>query len=118
MEAIAIQKHIRTSPRKLREVVYMIEGLSPAKAMEMLPYSNKRASKPLLKVIKSAVANAKERGMAESDLVFKEIQVNEGKTLKRGLPVSRGIWHPIMKRMSHVRIIVATPDKPKKGDKK
>ena len=106
-EAKAIQKHIRTSPRKVREVTDMIRGLSPLDALEMLPLIQKRAALPVYKTIKSAVANAQMKGLDAQNLFFKEIQVGEGKTLKRTQAVSRGMWHPIAKRMSHISITVA-----------
>lgn len=113
MKAKAVQEHIRMSPRKIREVVYMLDDVGPKKALEMLPYLDKRAARPLEKVIRSAVANAKEMGANEDDLIFSEIQVTEGRTLKRGRPVSRGMWHPIMKRMSHIRVVLETKKEPK-----
>lgn len=106
MEARAIQKNIRTSPRKLRLVADVARKLTPLEALEMLPYSQKRAAVPLVKAIKSAVANAVSQGANPTDLSFKEIQIGEGPTLKRGRPVSRGMWHPILKRTSRIRIIV------------
>lgn len=116
MEIKSTQKFIRTSPRKLREVAGMIRGLTPDAALEMLPHIEKRAAQPLLKVVKSAIANAKVKGVASSELTFKEVQIGEGPTLKRGRPAARGAWHPILKRMSHIRIVVAS--KPKQVKKK
>jgi large subunit ribosomal protein L22 len=106
MEAIATQRFLRMSPKKIRVVVNAIKNLSPSKAVETLPYMNKRAAQPLLKVVKTAIANAKVKGMNESDLVFKEIQVTDGPRLKRGRPVARGMWHPVIKRMSHIRVVL------------
>ncbi len=90
----------------------MIKTLTPKQALEMLPYSQKRASEPLVKAIKTAVANAQNKGAQLDELVFKEIQITEGPRLKRGRPVSRGTWHPIIKRTSHIRIVVAQKAKP------
>jgi large subunit ribosomal protein L22 len=81
--------------------------MTPAAAIEVLPYSKKVAAGPLMKVVKTAVANAKQGGADETRLKFVEIQISEGPVLKRGIPVSRGQWHPILKRMSHIRVIVA-----------
>jgi len=115
MQFISTQKFIRTSPRKMREVVKMIKDLHPQKAVDTLFHVNKRASLPLSKVIKSAIANAKQKGIVE--VKFKEIQVGEGPRLKRGRPVSRGRWHSIKKRMSHVRVVLETNKKGKDGTK-
>ena len=93
MEAISTQTHIKTSPRKLRLVVQAVKKMTPESALEVLPRLFKRAADPLQKVIRSAVANAVSKGMDPANLKFKEIQVNEGPRTKRGLPVSRGMWH-------------------------
>lgn len=115
MEAIATQKYIRMSSRKLRIVAEMVRGVAPAEAAKMLPYVRKSAALPLEKVIRSAIANAKDKGMNEEALVFSEIQIGEGPRLKRGRPVSRGQWHPVVKKMSHIRIVLT--DEKKMGKK-
>lgn len=113
MEAIATQKYVRSTPKKLRIVTAMTKGLSPQQAVEMLPYSGKKAGSILEKVIRSAIANAKQIGMDEMKLGIKEIQISEGPRLKRGMPVSKGRWHPILKRWSHVRVVLTDELKPK-----
>lgn len=114
MEAIAIHKYLRMSPQKVRLVVSMVKTLTPQRALEILPHIQRAASQPVAKVIASAVANAKQKGVSESDLVFKEIQVTRGPILKRGRPVGRGRWHSIQKKSSHVRVIVTD----QKGEEK
>jgi large subunit ribosomal protein L22 len=111
------QKFIRMSPYKIRPVAREAKKLSPSAAVEILPFSSNRAAEPLVKVVKTAIANAKEKGAQEQNLIFKEIQVTEGPMLKRGRPVSRGRWHPFKRRMSHIRVVLQTvePVKPKKG---
>ncbi len=106
MEIKSIQKFVKTSPRKLRLVANLAKKMSPTEAIETLPFSRKRAATPLIKVIKTAVANAKVKGAKEGDLIFKEIQINEGPVLKRGRPASRGVWHPYKRRMSHIRVVL------------
>lgn len=106
MEYKSEQKYLLLSPRKIRPVVDVIKKMTPNKALESLPFIKKRASEFLLKVIKSAVANASQKGADTNKLIFKEIQIGEGPRLKRGQPVSRGRWHPIKKRMSHIRIVL------------
>lgn len=119
METKAQQKFILMSPRKIRLVADMVRKLTPLEALKVLPFSNKKAAIPLAKVIKTAVANAKDKGASDTDLFFKEIQITEGPRLKRGRPVSRGQWHPVKKRMSHIRVVVAVREKSKpEGDKK
>ena len=108
MEIIASQKYLLLSPRKIRPVVALIKKMTPLEAVERLPFIAKKASEPLAKVIKQALANARVKGLSDSDLTFKEIQIGEGPRLKRGRPVSRGQWQPIKKRMSHIRVVLET----------
>jgi large subunit ribosomal protein L22 len=114
MEIKSVQKFVKTSPRKLRLVAALAKKMKPAEAIEKLPFSRKRAADPLVKVIKTAVANAKERGLKEENLIFKEIQINEGPRLKRGRPASRGVWHPYKRRMSHIRVVLVEKKKMEK----
>jgi large subunit ribosomal protein L22 len=114
MEIKSVQKFVKTSPRKLRLVANLAKKMKPAEAIERLPFSRKRAADPLVKVIKTAVANAKERGLKEENLIFKEIQINEGPRLKRGRPASRGVWHPYKRRMSHIRVVLVEKKKMEK----
>lgn len=116
MEFIASQKFLIMSPKKIRLVVDIARKFTPTDAVIKLPFVGKRAAEQVIKVIKSAIANAKVKGVSEDNLVFKEIQVNEGPRLKRGRPVSRGMWHPIKKRMSHIRVVLTTKETPKKLD--
>jgi len=111
MEFISTQRYIKVSPKKIREVALNIKKLRPAKAVEVLPFVAKRGSIYLEKVIKTAIANAVQKGVTADELYFKEIQVSEGPRLKRGTPVSKGRWHPIKKRMSHIRVVLETKEK-------
>jgi len=106
MEVKAEQKHLLISPKKLRFVADVARKLTPLEAVTKQPFLGKKGGFYLVKVIKSALANARNKGLSETDLVFKEIQISEGPRLKRGRPVSRGQWHPIKKRMSHIRVIL------------
>jgi large subunit ribosomal protein L22 len=110
MEIKAVQKFVRMSPRKLRLVTHLVKDLKPAESVEVLPYLGKRAAGPLLKVIKTAIANAKVKGINQDDLVFKEIQINEGPRFKRGRAAGKGRWHPYKKRTSHIRVVLQTTE--------
>ncbi len=111
----AYQKFVRTSPRKLRLVADAIRGLSLPTAFDLLQSLNKQAALPLRKTLKQAVANAVNNlHLNESELKIKEIQINAGATFKRWQPVSRGRTHSIMKRTSHLRVILEAPDQPVK----
>lgn len=106
MKYISTQKFLPMSPRKLRVVAEMLKKLNPGRAVEILPHLEKKGAEPLLKVIKSALANASVKGVNRDDLVFEEIQIGEGPRLKRGRPASRGRWHPYKRRMSHIRVVL------------
>ena len=109
----AEQKYIRTSPQKLREVARGIRKVQdPEKVVEYLKFSDKRAARPLSKTLKSAIANAKNRGQT-GELLIKEVQISEGPTMKRWRAASRGMAHKILKRTSHIRIILETKDEPR-----
>lgn len=101
------QKYIRTSPRKLRLVADAVRKLSPVKALEYLKFVEKSAAIPVYKAIKTAVANAKTNfNLKPESLMFKELDVQTGFTIKRFRAVSRGQAHHIMKRTSHIRVVL------------
>lgn len=112
MEIKASVKNIRISPEKINLLVAQIKPLSPVQAIKVLSLVNKSSSPVLKKLIQSAVANAKHnQGAQESELAFKEIMVTKGPSYKRFQPVSRGRAHHILKRTSHIQVILqsATP---------
>jgi large subunit ribosomal protein L22 len=110
MEIRAIQKFVRMSPRKLRLVVPLTKGMSPREIVETLPLSGKRAALPLVKVVNTAIANAKQKGIGERDLIVKEIQINEGPRLKRWRHGARGRVKPYQRKMSHIRVILESKE--------
>lgn len=110
MEFISEQKYIRISPKKIRPILREIKNLSVKDTLSLLPFVTKRGALWVEKVIKSAVANARQKGIDVEDLKIKEIVANSGPVLKRGNPVSRGQWHPIKKRMTHLRVILVSQD--------
>ncbi|MGD8779015.1 MAG: 50S ribosomal protein L22 [Ignavibacteria bacterium] len=114
MEAVARHKYIGTSPRKMRLVVDLIRGESVDKALEILHFNPKHASKDAEKVLRSAVSNLfnkdEETKMEPSDLFVKEAFVDQGPTLKRISPAPMGRAYRIRKRSNHLTIIVATKD--------
>ncbi len=111
LEARAIQKHLRKSPRKVRLVVDMVRGERVDKAIKKLEFVNKATAPDVAKVIKSAAANIRDKFQEErldnEELVIKEIYVNEGTTLKRIQPAPMGRAHQIRKRTSHITVVVA-----------
>ena len=117
MDIIALQKFVRVSPKKMRVVADIAKKMSPTAAIEKLPFLRKRGSDVLVKVIKSAVTNAKQKGLGDDILEFKEIQIGEGPRLKRGRAASRGRWHPYKRRMSHIRIVLTAKEQRKENPK-
>lgn len=114
----AEQKYIRVSPRKLRLVADSISRLPPREALEQLSFMRKKAAVPVSKTIKQALANAtKNLNLQEESLRFESIQVNEGPTFKRWRAVSRGRAHPILKRTSHIKVLLTSIEEPKETDK-
>ncbi len=119
MDCQASAKNIRISPEKIRLVVAQIKKMPPQKAIQILGFVNKSPSLPLKKLIASAVANAKNNhGIAEEDLLFKEILVGKGPMYKRYQPVSRGRAHHILKRTSHIKIVLIAKQKESKPEVK
>lgn len=108
MEIQATARYIRQSPRKVRLVVNLIKGLSVESAEEQLVHLPKRASATVLKLLKSAVANAKHNNKIEaSNLYVARAFVDQGPTIKRTTAKAFGRGAIIRKRMSHITIVVA-----------
>ncbi|MFA5542509.1 MAG: 50S ribosomal protein L22 [Bacilli bacterium] len=107
MEVKAIAKTVRIAPRKVRLVVDLIRGKKVADAVNILRLTPKGASPVVEKVIKSAVANAVNNNkMEQESLYIKEAYVNEGVTMKRYLPRAKGSANEILKRTSHITIVL------------
>lgn len=117
MEAHAIQRTVRQSPRKMRLVVDLIRGKPVGEAFSILKFSKKGAAKQVSKVLLSAVSNARQKAQAaaerldEDELVVKAATVDMGPPLKRFMPAAQGRATPIKKHTSHVRILVATKER-------
>lgn len=95
------------SSKKVNLIAKLVRGKQVDEALAILKYVPKAAAQPLAKVIQSAAANAEHNFKQKPEaLMVKSIVVTEGMTLKRGMPVSRGRWHPILKRASHVTVEV------------
>jgi len=113
MEARAMARFVRVTPRKARRVVDLIRGLPADEAQAVLAFAPQSASAPVGKVLASAIANADARGgRGERDLLWvRRAWVDEGPTLKRFRPRAQGRGYRIMKRTSHITVIVS--DEPK-----
>lgn len=108
MEAKAIGKFIRVSPRKTRIVAKNVVGRPVEDAMNILKFTPQKGAEVIRAVMKSALANAENNnGLNVDTLIVKEILVNEGPTWKRFMPRAQGRATGIRKRTSHVTVILA-----------
>ncbi|WP_087017530.1 50S ribosomal protein L22 [Thaumasiovibrio subtropicus] len=108
MEAIAKHRFARISPQKARLVADQVRGKTVAQALEILTFSNKKAADLVKKVLESAIANAEHNEGADiDDLSVAKIFVDEGPTMKRIMPRAKGRADRILKRSSHITVVVA-----------
>jgi large subunit ribosomal protein L22 len=108
MEAIAKHNFARISPQKARLVADLIRGKSVDQALEILTFRNKKAAVLVKKVLESAIANAEHNEGADiDDLNVAKIFVDEGPTMKRIMPRAKGRADRILKRSSHITVVVA-----------
>ena len=107
MEARAIAKHVRIAPRKIRIVADLVRGKNVSEAMAILKFTPKVGSKVVEKVIRSAAANAEHNNDMNVDALYiSEIFVDQDSTTKRIHPRSRGQAFKILKKSSHVTVVV------------
>ncbi|MCQ2815267.1 MAG: 50S ribosomal protein L22 [Bacilli bacterium] len=106
-EARATATNVRVTPRKARLVLDLVRGKDVKVALGILYNVNRAASTPVIKVIKSAVANATNNfGMDESSLFISEIYANDGIKMKRYLPRAKGSASGLVKRSCHITCVV------------
>ena len=119
MEVRAHLRYLRIAPRKVRLVINLVRGMSVEQAIDQLSVLPKRSSLPVLKLLNSAVANAEHNFKLEKkNLRIKSIVANEGPKLKRWQPRAFGRASEILKRMTHITIVLedlAKSPAPKKG---
>ncbi len=109
MQKQAVSKFVRISPFKAREVSRLIQGQSAEKALAIVDYSPRKAARLIGKTLRSAIANAEndlENPIPRSDLFVKEAVIGEGPSMRRIQYKSRGRAGRIMKRSSHIRVVV------------
>jgi large subunit ribosomal protein L22 len=112
MEARAVSRHIRVTPRKVRLVIDLIRGKNVEEAYAILQYTKKGAAIPVLKTLRSAVSNAMqaEGGFGPEDLMIKEAFADPGPTWKRIQSRAMGRAYRVRKRTSHITVVVSTPE--------
>lgn len=107
MKVNAVLRKFQSSPKKTRLVADKIRGMKAEQAMNTLLFVNKKSAKPLLKLVKSAIANAENNfKLKKEDLILSEIRVDSDGMLKRIMPRARGMAFPILKRISRVEIVL------------
>ena len=108
MEAKAIARYVRVSPRKARLVLDMVRGKAVPRAREILRFSDRNVSEVIEKCLNSAVANAERDGVKAENLYIKSTFADEGPTMKRFRPRAKGSASRIRKRSCHLTVIVST----------
>ncbi len=117
MEAKAQARFVRVTPQKARRVVDLIRGKQASEAVTVLSFAPQAAGEPVLKVVRSAIANARVKAdlanekFDENELVVTAAFVDEGPTLKRFRPRAQGRAGQILKRTSHITVVVAPVEK-------
>ena len=112
--AFAKLNNCPTSPRKMRLVADMVRGAKVERALQLLKFSNKEASRKVEKLVLSAIANweakNEDASIEDADLFIKEIKVDSGAMLKRLRPAPQGRAHRIRKRSNHVTVVLGAND--------
>ena len=112
-EARAVARHVRVTPQKARRVIDLIRGKQATDAVSVLKFAPQGAAEPILKVLESAIANARFKADAaavrfdERDLIIASAFIDEGPTMKRFRPRAHGRAGRINKRTSHITVVVA-----------
>lgn len=116
LEAKAIARRVRVTPRKARRMADLIRGKNVQKARMVLQFAPQTAAKPVRKVVESAIANAhflaekSNQTFHENDLVVKTIMVDEGATMKRFRPRAQGRAGAILKRTCQITVVVSSEE--------
>ncbi len=119
MEVKAVEKFIRISPKKARPVADLVRGQKAMESLTLLRFTPKKGAKIIYKAVKSAVSNAENNfSLKSDDLIIKSISIDGGPSLKRFRPVSKGMGHRILKRTSHITVVVSDQKTTSKTSKK
>jgi large subunit ribosomal protein L22 len=109
MEARAVARHVRISPRKARIVAELVKGETVERALEILKYTPKAAAVPVMKTVQSAMHNLvgmSDHPLDPGDMGIKEVVVDEGRTMYRIRPRAQGRAYRIRKRSSHITVVI------------
>ncbi len=112
MEARAIARYLRVTPRKARLVVDLIRDKSVGEALRILKFTPRHAARSVEKLLHSAVSNAEQKQMKEVDRLWvRQAYVDQGPTMKRTMPRAMGRANIIRKRTSHVTLVLSDEGK-------
>lgn len=106
MRPRAVARYVRISSRKVRIVIDLIRGKQVSEALAILKFTPKSASPVVEKLLKSAIANAEYKGLNKDDLYVAEVYADQGPTLKRMVPRAKGSGAMILKRSSHITVVL------------
>lgn len=116
MEVRSILKYARISSQKARQVTRAITGMPVSQALSVLDFTPKKAAMLVGKTLRSAIANAENNHELDADdLIVASAVATPGPSLKRIMPRARGSASPIIKRMTHITVVLGA--KPQEGDK-
>jgi large subunit ribosomal protein L22 len=105
--AFAVARFVRITPQKARRVADLVRGVPVDQAVATLQFAPQAAAENFLKLVESAVANAETtEGLDAADLVVSQVMVDEGPTMKRWRPRAKGAANRILKRTSHLTVVV------------
>ncbi len=111
-KSYAVLRNCPTSPRKMRLVTELISGMEVNRALDVLKYSSKEASRRVEKLLLSAIANWQNKNegvrLEDSQLFVQEVHVDQSRTLKRIQPAPQGRAHRIRKRSNHVTLVLGS----------
>jgi len=118
-EVTAQLNFLRMGPRKVRLVVDLVRGKKVLRALDVLALLNKKASRPIKKLLESAIANAKHNfSLDAEDLKIEKITVDGRTMLKRWMPKAHGRATPVRERTSHIKLVLSVVEKKEKKVKK
>ena len=119
MEVTSTTKYVRLSPKKARDVAREIQGLPVDTALDILTFTPKKSAMLISKTLRTAIADAENNFSLDTNtLVIKEATIGAGPTLRRFKPRAKGAAGPILRRTSHIRIVLTGAPPEKKARKK
>jgi large subunit ribosomal protein L22 len=108
MQAKAEAKYVRVSPRKVKPICDLVRGKNVKEAQAILKFTPRKGAETMLKVLNSAIANAENNhNMNVEELYIADVYANQGPTMKRWKAGSMGRANPILRRTSHIGVVVA-----------